>query len=250
MADNPTTCPFCNDTILIPEEFFGSEVECPTCHKQFFIPKIEIDETPSGGLDNQELSIFICPLCGTENKVPSDFTGKLKCQMCKNEIEVVNEDTQQCPHCGANISKNDTTCMSCQRAVNEPETKKQNSQNSPATPAENPSAEASFSEIFGKKFFFFDNNSDKEDAFVTTALQIFKIVNIVLFVITFFGCLIGIVFGAINKDLTLVVTLICARLGALYYTIMIHLVLCWFRGLYKNIMKIREAVEKKSGSQE
>ena len=119
MADSPTVCPFCNDSILIPEEFFGSEVECPTCHKQFFIPKV-MEEESVEELESDSVGTFDCPTCGTTNTLPKDFTGKLKCQGCQKEIEVINDDTIPCPHCGQSVSRKDTTCIFCQRAINEP----------------------------------------------------------------------------------------------------------------------------------
>ena len=121
MADSPTVCPFCNDSILIPEEFFGSEVECPTCHKQFLIPKITEEESVED-LNSNEVGTFDCPTCGKTNVLPKSFTGKFQCQGCQKEIEVINDDTISCPHCGKSISKKDTTCMFCQRAINEPPT--------------------------------------------------------------------------------------------------------------------------------
>ena len=119
MADSPTVYPFCNDSILIPEEFFGSEVECPTCHKQFLIPKITEEESVED-LNSNEVGTFDCPTCGKTNVLPKSFTGKFQCQGCQKEIEVINDDTISCLHCGKSISKKDTTCMFCQRAINEP----------------------------------------------------------------------------------------------------------------------------------
>ena len=122
MADSQTVCPFCNDSILIPEEFLGSEVQCPRCQKQFFLPKtVEVPEAAEG-MDNEIVGTFVCPLCGNENELPENFSGKVDCQFCHKEIDVINADVRQCPHCGKNISKNDTTCIYCQRGIDEPVT--------------------------------------------------------------------------------------------------------------------------------
>lgn len=235
MADSQTVCPFCNDSILIPEEFYGSEIQCPRCQKQFFLPKnVEVSESAEG-MDNEIVGTFVCPLCGNENELPEDFSGKVDCQFCHNEVDVINEDVRQCPHCGKNISKNDTTCIYCQRKIDEPVTLRKEE-----------------SKVVQSEF-----SGDSEDHAVLRLLKKLKILNVVVFGLAFLLCIALIVMAIIASrgEFTISVRTFISQclfaIGALcYVTLIFHAILCWGKGIYKNVLGIRNAAEKKSGSTE
>ena len=246
MADNPTTCPFCNDTILIPEEFLGSEVECPSCHKQFFIPKVK-EEISSGSIDSPAMGEFDCPLCGGKNQISENFSGKMKCKSCHKEIEVINEAMIPCPHCGKLISGEDTTCIFCQRSLSEPplskEEKAVSRENVPTPAAKTVKIETPVIPEFQEE------EPDKEDAYVLNTLQRSKRLSIILFIVIAVFCLIGIVLSLVMlrpepAAAAVIVLLISGVICSVSY-----FTSCYRHGIYKNIMQIRIAAEKMSGTQ-
>ena len=246
MADSPTVCPFCNDSILIPEEFFGSEVECPTCHKQFLIPKITEEESVED-LNSNEVGTFDCPTCGKTNVLPKSFTGKFQCQGCQKEIEVINDDTISCPHCGKSISKKDTTCMFCQRAINEPPTPapaptevqaEPQPENTPAAVSEIGLQISSTAPV---------THGDEEDEEVLHIITKLKSINLIACFIILLISISTSTFWIINKNFSEAGTYMYVILITTLWTIIFHLLLSWFRGVYKNIVRIRIALEKKSG---
>lgn len=233
MADSPTVCPFCNDSILIPEEFFGSEVECPTCHKQFFIPKVTEEEN-SEDLESANVGTFECPTCGATNTLPKDFAGKFKCQGCQKEIEVINDDTILCPHCGKSISRKDTTCIHCQRAINEPAaTEKEVS----AKPEQMPMKKTlpNIPE---------DQLGDEEDQEVFYIITKLKSINLIAYFIILIVCIAVAAVCIVNKEYASASPFMGIILLATLWTIVFHLLLSWFRGIYKNLVRIRIAAEK------
>ena len=245
MADSPTVCPFCNDSILIPEEFFDSEVECPSCHKQFFMPKVTEEESTED-LNSNEFGTFDCPTCGTTNTLPKSFTGKFNCQGCQNEIEIINDDTIDCPHCGKSVSRKDTTCMFCQRAINEP-----------AAPS--PEPEAVMDEVpevpqmepvapqIEKTAVAQEVHGDEEDEEVFYVISKLKSINLIACFIILLVSISAAIVWIIKNSYSEAGSCMYVVLITTLWTIIFHMLLSWFRGIYKNIVRIRIALEKKSG---
>ncbi|MBR2439770.1 MAG: hypothetical protein IKB25_06220 [Lentisphaeria bacterium] len=234
MADSQTICPFCNDTILIPEEFFGSDVECPNCHKQFFIPKVTEVEAAAGSIDSPAMGEFDCPLCGAKNQIPENFSGKMNCKACSKEIEVINEAMIPCPYCGKLIASDDTTCIFCQRSLSDSPQKNED-ESQPA--AVDPAAQTANLEPLQEPEKA--DQGDKEDNSVLRALQILKIVLISIFAFIFTSGILVIIFD--TKEWKTALSIIFT---ACYATVFGYLILCWLRGIYKNVMRIRIALEK------
>ena len=245
MADSQTICPFCNDTILIPEEFFGSEVECPNCHKQFFIPKVTEVEAAAGSIDSPAMGEFDCPLCGAKNQIPENFSGKMNCKSCSQEIEVINDAMIPCPYCGKLIASDDTTCIFCQRSLSEP-SQKENGIPRPV-PVPDPAAQTAKIEPLqepentDKKEVEIAKNGkgDREDNYVLIVLQILKYICLGVFALVLIGCVLGIILAPSQFYIFLIILLVAGYLTALNY-----LALCWGRGIYKNVMRIRLALEE------
>lgn len=238
MADNQTICPFCNDSILIPEEFFGSDVECPSCHKQFFIPKVTEEEivVETEGNDSRT---FNCPLCGTQNVTRENFFGNLICKGCNKEIEIINEDFIPCPHCGKTVFKKDSTCVHCQRAINE-----------------TPSAGKSQENIIRQTIPVVPPQSvpepdtiEDEDMEIFRTVSLLKTVNIAAYFIIFVFCLAVVIVCIVDEEFAMTRPYITVILFSTVWAIVFHFLLSWFRGIYKNIVRIRIAAEKMTGSQ-
>ena len=248
MADSPTVCPFCNDSILIPEEFFGTEVECPSCHKQFLIPKVTEEES-SEDLNTNEFGTFDCPTCGTTNTLPKSFTGKFNCQGCKKEIEVINDDTISCPHCGKPVSKKDTTCIFCQREINEPAAPAPEPESAPAGSQEAPQPEQApeAAPQLEKSVTDQEVHGDEEDEEVFYVISKLKSINLiacfVILLVSISAAIVWIIKNSYSEAGSCMYVVLITTL----WTIIFHMLLSWFRGIYKNIVRIRIALEKKSG---
>ena len=246
MADSQTICPFCNDTILIPEEFFGSDVECPNCHKQFFIPKVTEVEAAAGSIDSPAMGEFDCPLCGAKNQIPENFSGKMNCKACSKEIEVINEAMIPCPYCGKLIASDDTTCIFCQRSLSD----------SPRETGEapDPAAQTAKIETLQDIENLNENNDkkpkkykgDKEDNYVLIVLQILKFICLAVFALVLIVCILGMILASSRQFLIFLIVLLIAG----YLTVLNYLALCWGRGVYKNIMLTRLAAEKNANSED
>ena len=248
MADKPTECPFCNDSILIPEEFFGTEVECPTCHKQFLMPKVTEEESTED-LNSNEFGTFDCPTCGTTNTLPKSFTGKFNCQSCQNEIEIINDDTIDCPHCGKSVSRKDTTCMFCQRAINEPAAPAPEPETAPAESQEalQPEQAPEATPQIEKSGITQEVRGDEEDEEVFYIISKLKSINLIAcFIILLVSISMAIVW-IINQKYSEAASYMYVILVTTLWTIIFHMLLSWFRGIYKNVVRIRIALEKKSG---
>lgn len=232
MADNQTICPFCNDSILIPEEFFGSDVECPSCHKQFFIPKVTEEETVVETEGNDSRT-FNCPECGAQNTAQENFFGKLICKGCKKEIEIINEDFIPCPHCGNTIFKKDSTCIYCQRAINEAPTAKKQKKN--AIKQAIPDAQQPVPA---------PDSLEKEDMEMLHTILLLKTVNIAAYFVILVFCVAVVTICIIDEDFAMTRPYIMVILFSTLWTIIFHFLLIWFRGIYKNLVRIRIAAEK------
>ena len=244
MADSPTVCPFCNDSILIPEEFFGSEVECPSCHKQFFMPKITEEESTEG-----EFGTFDCPHCGMTNTLSKSFTGKFNCQSCQKEIEIINDDMIPCPHCGKSVSKKDTTCIFCQRAINEPAAPAPEQETAPAESQEalQPEQAPEAAPQIEKSGITQEVRGDEEDEEVFYIISKLKSINLIACFIILLVSISAAIVWIINKAYSEAGSCMYVILITTLWTIIFHMLLSWFRGIYKNIVRIRIALEKKSG---
>lgn len=256
MADSQTICPFCNDTILIPEEFFGSEVECPSCHKQFFIPKVAEEESV-GSIDSPAMGEFDCPLCGGKNLITENFSGKMKCKCCQKEIEVINESLVPCPHCGKLIAPEDTTCMFCQRSPSDPVQKQPEEKAVPdmekkTDPAAKTSKHAPLSLSDLKDSAENDelDHIDNEDKYILNTLQRSKRMAIIMFCLVFVLCIISAVIAVIaGKPEGLIAALLLILIAGMISAVS-YFTSSYRHGIYKNMVRIRIAAEKMSGSQE
>lgn len=233
MADSPTTCPFCNDSILIPEEFIGSEVECPNCHKQFMIPKVMEEE------DTSSLVVIDCPSCGAQNTIEEDFTGSIKCRNCDTVLDISVDNMIRCPFCGKEIPEKDTTCMYCQREIqNNAVAQEKKVSQSKAVPAQ---------VVQGTKMISpggMVKQIEKEDFFVLAFINGMKIATIVIFALVLFGGTAAAIMDWEHSGkyaLAVIFISFCILLFNFFF-------MCWLRGLYINVMRIRDALEKKSDS--
>lgn len=58
MADVEIACPFCEQSLEVPEDLFGQNVECPGCGKTFLLDVAEEEDPPAAAEE------AVCPSCG------------------------------------------------------------------------------------------------------------------------------------------------------------------------------------------
>ena len=74
----------------------------------------------------------------------------------------------------------------------------------------------------------------KEDEYVLKALSILKILNIVITGLIIVTNCIFLGFAIFQKDLVQSITILLSLLGVIYVGAIWHLILCWFRGMYRH----------------
>ena len=104
MAEFSIACPHCRQNLKVPEDMAGQVTECPSCNKQFSIPRIVPDESRFSA---DEMS---CPSCGSRMKKEAQIC--LKCGVRPADVWAKG-DANFCHACGNRINKGAKICLKC-----------------------------------------------------------------------------------------------------------------------------------------
>lgn len=163
------------------------------------------------------------------------MSSLLKCPSCQSEVEVGEQSINKkvvCPKCGKEIISEKTTEMAADEIKLTPILTDQSPSN--AAPPHNATT---------------DNrnlSNSKEDNFVLNSLETFKTINkvicAILCAIQFTGMM-----GSLadhRSSAFFVVPLFIGIFVTLYVSFLIHLAICWGRGVYRNLAWLRVVANK------
>ena len=140
--------------------------------------------------------------------------------------------------------------MFCQRAINEAPTLTPVPEAEAKVPAEpQPEAAPATSRKTKRKKSSTvpETHGDEEDEEVLHIITKLKSINLIACFVILLISISTATFWIINKNFSEAGTYMYVILITTLWTIIFHLLLSWFRGIYKNIVRIRIALEKKSG---
>lgn len=151
MGEFNTACPYCKTELIADEEWIGMEVECPSCGKNYTMPKVRKKrlilpkvkglynkvfsvlnqflkkiQTAQNVLKREDTFISICPECGTEVELTVLQKDKeYECLGCC-EIFIAKEALERkCPYCEEMIKSKATVCRFCKKTISiQPQKKK------------------------------------------------------------------------------------------------------------------------------
>ena len=143
MAEKLTTCPFCNTQLSVDETYWGMEVTCPQCNKNFTpgsnaqeniptpiavaVPTPVAPPTPAVVPEPVAVSqgqVNPVPAYNNQYQQPPQNEAKTYCTNCGNEIAsnaaicikcgvMVGTEKNFCASCGKRVNANQAVCINC-----------------------------------------------------------------------------------------------------------------------------------------
>ena len=89
-------CPECARQLRVPASYSGT-VRCPDCSNRFDVssrdesPQEEEEEEEVEEIEEQEKKEVSCPDCSQALRVPTDYSGSVRCPACKVVFKAISQ---------------------------------------------------------------------------------------------------------------------------------------------------------------